>query len=91
MKRLDRETIKTELEKPNGSTLLANDPKIDKAALLDETAALYIEEGIGSSLLVRMLKSRMYPGDTPCREGVSALRFAQAPPKFRTASCKALP
>ena len=60
MKRLDRVTIKTELEKPNGSTMLANDPKIDKAALLDETAALYIEEGIGSSLLVRMLKSRMY-------------------------------
>lgn len=60
LKKLDRETIKAELEKQNGPSLLANNPKIDKNALLDEAAALYIEEGIASALLVRLIKSRSY-------------------------------
>lgn len=60
LKKLDRETIKAELEKQNGPALLANDPKIDKNALLDEAATLYIEEGIASALLVRLIKSRSY-------------------------------
>ncbi len=60
LKKLDRETIKAELEKQNGPGLLANDPKLDKNALLDEAATLYIEEGIASALLVRLIKSRSY-------------------------------
>ena len=60
LKKLDRETIKAELEKQNGPALLANDPKIDRNALLDEAATLYIEEGIASALLVRLIKSRSY-------------------------------
>lgn len=60
MKKLTREMIKSILEKENGSVKLVNDPTIDKFALLDETAAMFIEEGIGSALLVRLLKSRSY-------------------------------
>lgn len=56
----DRDTIKETLKEPNGAMRLAEDPRLDKLALLDETAAMYIEEGLGSALLVRMLKSRTY-------------------------------
>ncbi len=58
LKKPDRETIKTTLEKANGPSLLANDPRLDKFALLDETTKLFIEEGIGSALLIRLIKSR---------------------------------
>lgn len=58
MKKLKREEIKRELEKPNGSALLAVDPSIDKLSLLAETSAMFAEEGVGSSLLVRLAKSR---------------------------------
>lgn len=60
LKKLDRETIRTELEKQNGPTLLANNPQIDKLALLDEAASLFIEEGVASALLVRLIKSRSF-------------------------------
>ena len=58
LKKLDRETIISELEKENGPSLLANNPHIDKNSLLDDTAALFIEQGIGSALLVRLVKTR---------------------------------
>ena len=58
LKKLDRETIISELEKENGPSLLANNPHIDKNALLDDTATLFIQQGIGSALLVRLVKTR---------------------------------
>lgn len=60
MRRLTRDRIKYELEQPNGSAALAGDPGIDKIALCDETLAMFLEEGIGSSLLARLAKSRTY-------------------------------
>ncbi|MBR6006330.1 MAG: methyltransferase domain-containing protein [Clostridia bacterium] len=58
MKKLTRKEIVRELEKPNGSAELAADERIDRIALADEAAAMFIEEGIGSALLVRLAKSR---------------------------------
>ena len=58
MKKLSREEIKRELEKPNGSAQLVQDPAINKNALLEEAFAMFIEEGVGSALLVRLAKSR---------------------------------
>lgn len=60
MKKLTAETIKKCLEEANGSERLASDNTIDKIALLEETAKLFMEEGIGSALLVRLMKSRQY-------------------------------
>lgn len=60
LKRLTREQIMAELEKENGPSLLANNPHIDKEALLMETAYLFIEQGVGSALLVRLAKTRTY-------------------------------
>lgn len=58
MKRLTRSEIKAELEKPNGSAEIMNDSTIDKISLCDETTAMFIEENIGSALMIRLAKSR---------------------------------
>ena len=58
MKKITREEIRRELEKPNGAAELVSDPKLDKVVLTDEAAAMFTEEGIASSLLVRLAKSR---------------------------------
>ena len=61
MKRLTRSEIKAELEKPNGSAEIMNDSTIDKISLCDETTAMFIEENIGSALMIRLAKSRAKP------------------------------
>ncbi|MEI3408309.1 MAG: methyltransferase domain-containing protein [Christensenellales bacterium] len=58
MKRLTRSEIKAELEKPNGSAEIMNDSTIDRISLCDETTAMFIEENIGSALMIRLAKSR---------------------------------
>ena len=58
MKKLTKEEILKELEKPNGSAELASNERIDKNALLKDTAELFIERGLGSALLVRLAKSK---------------------------------
>lgn len=57
MKRLTRSEIKAELEKPNGSAEIMNDSTIDKISLCDETTAMFIEENIGSALMIRLAKA----------------------------------
>ena len=78
LKKLDRDTIISELEKENGPSLLANNPHIDKNALLDDTATLFIQQGIGSALLVRLVKTR-------------SLRVTEASPQCRKAIGSAQP
>lgn len=58
MKKLTKEEILKALEKPNGSAELASNERIDKNALLKDTAELFIERGLGSALLVRLAKSK---------------------------------
>ena len=58
MKKLTKEEILRELEKPNGSAELASNERIDKNALLRDTSELFIEKGLGSALLVRLAKSK---------------------------------
>lgn len=60
MKKLTAEAIKKRLEEANGPERLASDNTIDKLALLEVAAKLFMEEGIGSALLVRLMKSRQY-------------------------------
>ena len=59
MKKLTKDEIIRELEKPNGSAELAADSRIDKNALLRDTSELFIERGLGSALLVRLAKSKL--------------------------------
>lgn len=58
MKKLTKEEILKELEKPNGSAELASNERIDKNALLKDASELFIERGLGSALLVRLAKSK---------------------------------
>ncbi|MBR4435496.1 MAG: methyltransferase domain-containing protein [Clostridia bacterium] len=58
MKKLTKEEIITELEKPNGSATLAADERVDKNALLKEAAELYIDDGLAGALIVRLVKSK---------------------------------
>lgn len=58
MKKLTKDEIIRELEKPNGSAELASNERIDKNALLRDTSELFIERGLGSALLVRLAKSK---------------------------------
>lgn len=58
MKKITRDEIKTALELPNGPVELVNDTRIEPKSLCDEAVALFLEQGIGSALLVRLAKSR---------------------------------
>ena len=58
MRKLTREEIIKRLEAPNGAAELAEDMRIDKGALADETVKLFVETGVGSALLIRLAKSR---------------------------------
>ncbi len=58
MKKLTKEEILKALEKPNGSAELASNERIDKNALLKDASELFIEQGLGSALLVRLAKSK---------------------------------
>ena len=87
MKRLTRSEIKAELEKPNGSAEIMNDSTIDKISLCDETTAMFIEENIGSALMIRLAKSRaMLPQGLCVRRILRSPAAGGCPSSYSTSS-----
>ena len=94
MKKLSREEITKRLEQPNGAMELALDERIDRNALADEAAAMFIENGAASALLVRLLKSRSLlirmSGNEALLEKVRASVSDGSSPKLRRNACRLL-
>ena len=94
MKKLTSEEIKRELEKPNGAALLAEDARLDKLALADAAAELFIAEGVASALLVRLAKSRallLRMSENPqLLERIREALSDEASPKLRRNSARLL-
>lgn len=94
MRKLSREEITKRLELPNGAMELAGDERIDRIALADEAAAMFIENGAASALLVRLIKSRSLlirlSENEPLLEKVRRSVSDESSPKLRRNACRLL-